>query len=438
MTIRRLRINEWTGTVFAGSDAGVDPVLYPGELAVDDETGEIRMAALDGDDMPWSSAPTVGGMGGSRSTFGDYYRPLRGIAPGITSAITNGESKATTFVPWSSAEGQYRYVGCVPESMSGDPSLGVNNNTTKAALFVLQSLTMEFWSNATDLRIHGYGIGKADVWALVDDMHIMAGWQHINLADNYYTWALTQGTAVWRKYRVSVSGPFSGISFNSGADIVPTTPGFQLAVIGDSLVQGNVNTANAVAPGTAGLLTAGAVFGEFEQITGLDVWRYGIYGTGYVAYSDFGADGPYGSAARMAKVNAGPDFDAIIAFGSVNDGPATASAIVAAANTTWTSIKAGNPNSTLIVAGMEDLGGTNTDIDTRNTALLDAARAHPDVSGVVDLRAANFVTGTGYDGSPANNGNADAFVSADATHPTHAGCRYWAQNLASLLKTVGV
>lgn len=362
------------------------------------------------------------------------YRPLRGVDAGVTSDIAAGESLAAQFIPWDVAAGRYRYCGTAPEPVPGDPSLCLNNNNTFAASFALQPIVIEFWSNATDIRVHGFQAGRGDYWALVDDMRITPGWQHGNFADNYHTWTLTQPTATHRKWRLCVPGAFTGLSVNAGALVVPTVAsGPQIAVIGDSLVQGNIQVANAVAPGVGGAITSGTAFGEFEQITGIDVWRNAVYGTGYVAQSDFGSNGPYGSAQRIARLAALPPMDMVIAFGSVNDGAETAAAIVTAANTAWTAIKSAQPQAQLVVVGMECFGYPDANLDTKNAELIAAAEAHAGVAHVIDLRAASFITGTGHDGAPEGDGNQDMFVSADTVHPTHAGHRHWGEQLANLL-----
>lgn len=363
----------------------------------------------------------------------EKFRPLQGITSAITTTIAAGESKAATFIEWHNAADKYRYCGVEPEAVSGDPSLCINNNNTVAQLFVLQPIVLEFWSNATDVRLHGYNIGRGDYWALVDDMRIMPGWLHANFADNYYTWTLTQGSATWRKWRICVTGAFSGISLNAGATIAPTTHNYRIAVVGDSLVQGGVSTQNAVAPGTSGFITAGTAFGEFEQFTGLDVWRLAIYGTGYVAQSDFGANGPFGSSQRVSKLASLPAMDEVIVFGSVNDGPHASPAIISAANAAWSAIKVAQPTAKLTVVGMECFGYVNNDLDTKNAALKSAAGSHADVARFIDLRADSFITGTGHEGAPQGDGNQDAFISADTTHPTHVGSRYWGENLVRLL-----
>lgn len=48
----------------------------------------------------------------------------------------------------------------------------------------------------------------------------------------------------------------------------------------------------------------------------------------------------------------------------------------------------------------------------------------------IDTVADPWVTGSGCSGSPAGDGNGDAYTSADTTHPNAAGCAYYAARLA--------
>lgn len=365
------------------------------------------------------------------------YRPLKGVTSAITSTLSSGETTADTFYAWNNAIGRYRYVGCqlVPFS---DPTLGVNFNVGLNASTVANAIEVEFWSNATSVRVNFYNGGKQDVWAVVDDMRISDGtYQHADFGDGFCTWTLTQSTAVWRKWRLGISATtFRGLGTNSGATMVPTAKGFQLAVIGDSYVAGGISTANAVGPGNTGSISAGALFGEFSQETGLDVWRAAVVGTGYVNGGSYGANGTYGSAARMNAFAAIPKLDAVVVWSTANDKPYTPANVVAAAQSMWSAVHAARPNTPLIVVGPECTGWPDADMDAMNDALRAAAGTHADVMAYVDLRNNNFMSGTGFDGSPQNNGNADVFISSDGSHLTHPGARYWGQNIARLLGTV--
>lgn len=376
---------------------------------------------------------------GSVSPIAARYRPLQGVTATITSTVSPGLSPAAVTINWWEASGKVRWCGVVPEALSTDPTLGLNNNNTFGQSFSFQPIVLEFWSDATDIRITGYDVGRADFWAIVDDRRTTDGFTHANFADSYYTWTLTQSSVVWRKWRLCVSTSIYQISHNAGAKIVPTTPGFQLAVVGDSYVQGNISIDNAVEPGTAGRITAGTAFGELEQKTGLDIWRCAVAGSGYVAQSDFAANGPYGSSQRVSKLASLPDMDAIAVFGTVNDQSASPAAVVAAANAAWTAIKAAQQQAPLIVFGPEGFGWPDANIDALNSALKGAAEAHPDVYRYIDLRGRNnYLTGTGAEGAPAGDGNSDIFVASDFTHPTHLGARHGAEHIARLLGEIPI
>lgn len=372
------------------------------------------------------------------------YRPLTRTPNALvtTNTLATGSTPAATTIAWN-ATGKHRFCGCVPVALTSNAFLGLNNNNTYAneapgGNGSFNPIVFEFWTNATDLRIQGGMAGKPDVWALCDDQLLKADWQHMNFADGLYTWTLGQSAALWHKWRICLPNTLYQLSTNAGAAVVPTSPGFQLGVIGDSYLQGGISIANAVTPGTAGIILSGMPFGEFEQMTGFDVWRFGLYGTGYIAQSDFTTNGPYGSTRRMAAVAAAPPLDALVMFGSVNDSGQTSGALVAAANAAWTAAAVAQPGATLIVVGLESFGAASAPNDVLNAALKTAALAHDDVDAFVDVRAAKIMTGTGHDGAAAGDGNADVFLAGDSTHLTHMGARHWGENLRRLLGQVAL
>jgi lysophospholipase L1-like esterase len=128
-------------------------------------------------------------------------------------------------------------------------------------------------------------------------------------------------------------------------------------------------------------------------------------------------------------------MDAVVVFGGGNDGAATTGELVTAANAAWTATKDAQPDAPLIVVGFEATAPNET-IDGLNNALKAAADEHPAVHAFVDLRYSSFITGTGHVGAPVGDGNADVFINADNTHPSHAGGRWWGENLARILGTV--
>lgn len=367
------------------------------------------------------------------------YRPLKGVTTAIGSTIVSGETASDVFYTWNNSSNRFRYVGCQPVAFS-DPTLGVNFNVGLNDEVVANTIELEFWSNATTIRLHFYNINRADVWAVVDDQRITDNtYQHADFGDSICTWTLTQSTSVYRKWRLGLPAlTFRGIGINSGATMVPTAKGFQLAVIGDSYVSGGIQTANAVSPGVTGTISAGALFGQFAQETGLDVWRAAVSGTGYVEQGVYGAKGNYGASSRLSAFAALPAMDAVVVWSSANDKPHATGTVIAAAESLWSSLKTARPNTPIIVVGPECTGWPDGVLDTQNDALRAAANAHSAVTAYVDLRNNNFMSGTGYDGAPQGNGNTDVFIASDGSHLTHPGSRYWGENIARLLGTVTI
>lgn len=378
--------------------------------------------------------------------LGNTMRPLQGTTAAITSAQINGEN-ATGVVSvgtWDVSAGKWRYCGVVPVPVSGVPAYCNNMNNGYGTSSGSLPIVLEFWSNATEIHLYGYWYSKPDCWALVDDKRIRDDWEHWNNADGAGTWKLTQGSAIWRKWRLCLGGGnFKQLLANTGALFAPTTslPHGQVAYIGDSYVSG-VGIANAVSAGVTGNVLAGSPAGELEQITGWDIWRCSVPGTGYI--NDAGGSGPsaYGSVSRMAAFAALPSLDLILIQSSVNDtavgGYSGPTATVTAAENLWTAIKTARPNTPLVVLGLEATAAASTPNTDLNNALKAVAIQHTGVSAFVDLRAHAIITGTGKDGSTTGDGNADYFLAADGAHLTHMGDRHYAEHLARRLRPVAV
>lgn len=368
-----------------------------------------------------------------QTTCKDHFRPLKGLNTDVTSVLASGwvTTGLTHVGSWNALSANIRYCGVVPVPLPSDTSLGYNNQNSAGGSF-FQPIVIEFWSNATAISITGYDYVDSDFWCLVDDQRITEGWQH-NTASGQYTWQLTQTDAVWHKYRVCLLTTISDLYVSSGSEIVPTTGAgvLQVGWIGDSYCQG-LTIQNAVTEGTAGMIASGTPPGEFEQFSGVDVWRNAIDGTGYVNPGTDTADGTsaYGSSARMAQVALWPALDAVVIQSSVNDtgvsGYSSPDATVAAAQALWAAVKAAQPAATIIVLGLEQLipASTSSFNAALNTALAAAADASTVVDHYVDFLAHPYLTGTGHDEAPENDGNADAFIASDGLHFTHIGARY--------------
>lgn len=385
----------------------------------------------------------------SAHTLGSSYRPLQATTSAIMSAMAPGTvtTGVGSIIGWASAAGKYRFLGMIPGASGAGSTWCQNNNNSGVISPFVNSLyapiTVEFWSNATAISVYFSASTQPDMWAIVDDKRIQDGWQHANFSTGPVTWQLTQTSAVWRKYRICIGFSWlQGIAVNAGASIVPTNPGFQLAVAGDSYISGGVFEANAISPGVSGTIAAGTLIGELEQITGLEIWRFAIGGTGYVANAGY-TGGNYGSTQRVGYYEAlANNFNACLIYGGVNDWPTSTATVVAAAQAAWAAWANAHPEAELIVTSFQPGGNVFTqyqpggDIALTNAGLKAAAAASPSVGTYVDLCANPYVFGTGYDGSPVGDGNRDVYISADNAHPTHLGWRAAGEDLAHKLSQV--
>ncbi|GAA2555435.1 hypothetical protein GCM10010409_33470 [Mycolicibacterium diernhoferi] len=307
------------------------------------------------------------------------------------------------------------------------------------------------FNNATSYEIEFYVSGDRFAFALlnttvkddfrifVDDMPLTAGWDFTASGLYSSNYAKVQfATSRVRKVRLLSSGliSFTGVLVPGAAAIWAAPPRFRVAVVGDSYVQGGFDT------GSDGWLMGGGLCNQLAILTGWEVLNLGQSNTGYV--NDGGGTigkSTYGSAARLEAMAALPPIDLVIIFGSANDTGYATGTVVAAAGTYWSALKTAHPNIPIVVVGVESgslEGFSPTVMDTLNTALINAAMASNDVAGAIDMRTTPWVTGTGIDGSPEGDGNADFFISNDGRHPTRAGAACLAERITSELSATRV
>lgn len=372
------------------------------------------------------------------------YRPLTEGNPDVTASVVASSSlTGIAFTAYNANAGKFRYVGCTMIDKTGG-GFGLNDNNTYAQTGSTLPIVVEFWSNATTVTVLLNTYAQRDCWAVVDDRRVnFAGnaWQvaHFPLGSGYMQYKLTSSGSVWRKYRISTSPEFVGVGVNTGATMVPTNPGFQLGIMGDSLIGWAIQIDNAVSPGTYGTISSGSVTGELQQYTGLDIWEAGIGSSGYFAQAGRGSDGVYGSPRRIGAFAAMPPLDAVLFWGTLNDGVGSYNQVVSAAQAAWTAMKIAQPSAAILVAGVEDIELTpNPYMDGMNDALKAAAEAHPDVEAFIDIRTKPFIFGSGKDGTPTGDGNSDIMRASDGLHVTHSGARHTAYNFARKLGAVTI
>lgn len=212
------------------------------------------------------------------------------------------------------------------------------------------------------------------------------------------------------------------------------------AWISDSYGTGQYGTVD-----VPGNMFTGAVPHWFKKAMGIDLYNQAQGGTGYMNDAG-GVEGHsvYGSSSRRAALAALPsNLKVIIVFGGGNDAQAkyTSAAITAAAAQMYANIAIDRPGVPVIVVGTEPglLTGAIDPIenDRANAAIKVAALAAPNVKSFIDMRAATYlITGTGRQGAPAYDGNADIYISNDRIHPTQVGAKHIGLWLADQIRKV--
>ena len=218
-----------------------------------------------------------------------------------------------------------------------------------------------------------------------------------------------------------------------------TPPGPRVIVLGDSYVEGQTGSGNTL--------------DSFTHVLGhllgwSDIWASGSGGTGYLS------TGPANSARKRFQDRLQADVlqyrpDIVIVAGGYGDSENfSGEQIRAAAEQLYRTIRTQLPATKLIVLGpwgtssviTPNLAKTRDAIQPAATAqahmFIDTYTGQIYVNGkAVGSAPGPWITGTGRAGNPANDGNADFYVSNDANHPTPAGHAYLARRLATAIAT---
>ena len=147
----------------------------------------------------------------------------------------------------------------------------------------------------------------------------------------------------------------------------------------------------------------------------------GTGGSGYVNPSTWE---PFGGATRLDYLLAAVP-DAVLVIGGGNDSAYTDAQVETAATAFWVAVRAGLPNATLYGTFLHRPPAA------AKAAAIQAAAA---AARATWIDASGWVTGTGYVGAEAGDGNADVYVSADGVHPSAAGNAYLGVRLAHAIR----
>lgn len=313
------------------------------------------------------------------------------------------------------------------------------NGATPSEFYNATSYEVEFYVSEADVTLWAVNVNLTDFKVFVDDAPLQPGWSFTSGTGFDVNYIRIQfATSRVRKIRFLGSGfmSFTGVLVPGASSIWKAPPRFRVAITGDSYIQGGHYV------GAEGHLMGGGLCNQLAILTGWEVLNLGQGGTGYVNDSagEIGKSA-YGSPARLAALAALPELDLLIVFGSGNDSGAATGTVVSAANAFWNAAHAARPDTPIVVVGVESgspAGFDPTLMNNLNVALIAAAKANPNVAGAIDMRTDPWWTGTGFEGSPEDDGNADFFMSADGVHPTRAGYENLALRLADKLGPIRV
>lgn len=158
-------------------------------------------------------------------------------------------------------------------------------------------------------------------------------------------------------------------------------------------------------------------------------------GTGFTAG---GSSLVYGSSSRLAYISSyQPNI--IFVQGSVNDNSANQSTITAAVSAYVANVRSisGMSTTPIIISGVMNPGATIITFEGYlQNAIISIGDPNIYFIPCATDPSGPWLTGTGNISSPANNGNADAYLYSDGLHPTVRGQLYRGERLAAEIKNV--
>lgn len=371
------------------------------------------------------------------TTLGSLYRPTGGILPAseLASLTIVDDNAPTDYVDisgtrWDSDnlnKQTSNFVAIAPTH----PEYGALNLVSGSTTTEIGDLEFNFDGDRFTLMLQTFG--HFDLQIYVDDQPI----QHDPIEGDHqgYTFVDVKFTAtkVSRKIRVVLPiGYFLQVIHESLDAVTPTADRFSFAIVADSY-----GAQQYAGPGSHMI---GGIPLWIAEATGFAVHRLAQGSTGYIADANSaGGNSEYGSTSRMAALDR-VEPQAILFWGTINDGAHSPQDIADAADATWTAVAAQHPGVPIIVAGIQPYGRPAGAQATRNDALRAAAAAHPAVVKFIDwygVTAADaWWSGTGSQNSPVGDGRQDVVLGPDTIHPSTRGARYIASRFVAELSEV--
>ena len=192
---------------------------------------------------------------------------------------------------------------------------------------------------------------------------------------------------------------------------------------------------------TGSSITEGGYPWLVSQILGLNGINVGVGSTGYL---EPGLNNRLKYIDRADHDIIKPNPAVVFIEGGINDSGHDIPDVVREADRLYKHIKSNLPNAKIIVIGMYWPRTPSESVLNMNKALrecaleneipfIDLLKGDTVLSNgtLVTEGTGSFINGTGKDGSPKNDGNADIYTSSDSTHPTESGKVYLATRLAT-------
>lgn len=245
--------------------------------------------------------------------------------------------------------------------------------------------------------------------------------------DKIYFYKVTFDSKKKRNIKIETNGIFGGVYINNNDEITKTTrkSNPKAVWIGTSITEGSSGTSSSMY-GFCNIASS---------MLGLECINDGLGATGYIATAN---DTRYAFYDRLQYDIIDKQPEIAIIEGGINDWNYETNSIVEEADRCYKYIKENAPNTNLIIIGVfwpkgshpdkvkevnEELRKTALDNNLPFIDLLNGQTINKDGNVITDNKGP-YITGTGCVGSEKNDGNADYYISSDATHPTIEGHKY--------------
>ncbi len=237
----------------------------------------------------------------------------------------------------------------------------------------------------------------------------------------------SDNTARWRRIRLyMINARFGGIKINANDTISPVRQKYpKIAWLGDSWTEGVAGTGY----GTDWL--SGTPY-QATALLGCGVpFMAGQGSTGYVSVGVYENVTNFGNSARVAPIVA-VDPDALVIWGSINDGSYTDTQVQNAAYTLFKTLQSQIPRTKILAVGVQARGAFTTTQDRANNLGIKAAAAAAGVPFLSPVEE-GWIEGAGKYGATTGMGNADVMIGPDpdGAHLQQAGCDYYARRIAA-------